>query len=123
LTSTLALEEPDVHFVAIRPGVVDTAMQNEIREKGPVSIALLPARPNLACNTNCDCPFGLGADAMAPEHYKRFTQLHTTSKLLAPELPGSVMASLAVKGATMHLSGGFYSWDDAALQPYKVDST
>lgn len=34
LTTTFALEEPDVVAISIRPGVVDTDMQKLIREKG-----------------------------------------------------------------------------------------
>jgi hypothetical protein len=37
ITGTLALEEPDVYFVAIRPGVMNTSLQTEVREKGQYS--------------------------------------------------------------------------------------
>jgi NAD(P)-dependent dehydrogenase (short-subunit alcohol dehydrogenase family) len=33
LAQSLALEEPDITSIAIRPGVVDTEMQRDIREK------------------------------------------------------------------------------------------
>jgi hypothetical protein len=34
LTRALSLEEPDLTCLAVRPGMVDTVMQSDIREKG-----------------------------------------------------------------------------------------
>lgn len=35
-TQTLALEEPSITAIAVRPGVVDTSMQDLIRSQGSV---------------------------------------------------------------------------------------
>lgn len=40
MTATLAVEEPRVFAVAVRPGVVDTEMQRVIREGGRLSAVL-----------------------------------------------------------------------------------
>lgn len=75
---TLAAEEPDVVAVAVRPGVVDTDMQQQIRETH--------------------------AGRMDPKDGERFVTLREQGKLLKPEQPGNVMARLAL-GAGKELSG------------------
>lgn len=79
LAATLAVEEPDVISVAIRPGVVDTAMQAELRGYG---------------------------DVMDREDADKFRGLHESGSLLRPEQPGNVMARL-VLGVEKELSGKF----------------
>jgi NAD(P)-dependent dehydrogenase (short-subunit alcohol dehydrogenase family) len=76
---TLGVEEPDVTTVAVRPGVVDTDMQREVRAN---------------------------ADVMDAEDAEKFRRLHRDGKTLKPELPGNVIARLAV-GADKELSGRF----------------
>ena len=77
---TLKIEEPDVTTVAIRPGVVDTAMQKDIRE---------------TFLKNMD------------EHDQRkFVLAKEQGKLLPPEKPGSAIAELALH-AEKDLSGLF----------------
>jgi hypothetical protein len=76
---TLAVEEPDVTTVAVRPGVVDTDMQKEVRGH---------------------------AHVMDARDAAKFKTLHETGKTLKPELPGNVIARLAV-GAERELSGKF----------------
>lgn len=76
---TLAVEEPDVTTVSIRPGVVDTDMQIEVRGHNMV---------------------------MDEKDVKKFKGLHEEGKLLKPEQPGNVMARLAV-GVEKGLSGKF----------------
>lgn len=76
---TLNVEEPDVTTVAIRPGVVDTEMQAEIRGLNQV---------------------------MDSQDAQRFKSLHEEGKLLRPEQPGHVMARLAV-APEKELSGKF----------------
>jgi NAD(P)-dependent dehydrogenase (short-subunit alcohol dehydrogenase family) len=79
LAMTLAVEEPDVSTIAVRPGAVDTEMQAEIRgHKGVM-------------------------DEKDTEKYKT---LYEEGKLLRPEQPGNVMGRLAV-GAGRELSGKF----------------
>ncbi|KAJ2849352.1 hypothetical protein IWW36_002689 [Coemansia brasiliensis] len=83
-TESLAIEEPEVTTMAVRPGVVDTEMQDFIREKGE--------------------------DHMHKEDYEKFVKLHRDGELLAPEKPARVIARLALE-APRELSGKFFSWD------------
>jgi NAD(P)-dependent dehydrogenase (short-subunit alcohol dehydrogenase family) len=76
---TLAVEEPDVTTVSVRPGVVDTDMQVEVRGHNSV---------------------------MDAKDVQKFKGLHEDGKLLKPEQPGNVMARLAVQ-AEKGLSGKF----------------
>ena len=76
---TLAVEEPDVTTVSVRPGVVDTDMQVEVRGHNSV---------------------------MDAKDAQKFKSLHEDGKLLKPEQPGTVMARLAVQ-AEKGLSGKF----------------
>ncbi|CAI7659503.1 unnamed protein product [Penicillium pancosmium] len=79
---SLAAEEPDVISVSIRPGMVDTNMQRELREDHATSL-----------------------DA---EMHAKFTGVHKDGKLLRVEQPGHVMGKL-VLGAEAGLSGKFLS--------------
>ncbi|KAG9199507.1 hypothetical protein G6514_008470 [Epicoccum nigrum] len=94
VAATLGVEEPDVTTVSIRPGVVDTEMQRAIREEH-----------NLA---------------MSSTDQEKFHGLHKEGKLVRPEQPGGVIASLAVRG-DKSLSGKFLSWDDESLKGYRTD--
>ena len=76
---TLAVEEPDITTVAIRPGVVDTQMQVEVRGYNSV---------------------------MDEKDTDKFRSLFEKGELLKPEQPGNVIAKLAV-GAGKGLSGKF----------------
>jgi NAD(P)-dependent dehydrogenase (short-subunit alcohol dehydrogenase family) len=80
LALTLKVEEPDITSIAIRPGVVDTAMQKDIRE--------------------------VHHTAMGAEQAAKFKSLHESGSLLKPEQPGNVMCRL-VLDAPSHLSGMF----------------
>ncbi len=88
-TAVLALEEPDITALAVRPGVVDTAMQAELRERG--------------------------RDAMPPEQYQRFVEFHRRGELLPPEVPGQALAVLALR-APRAWSGRFIQWDAPEVQ-------
>lgn len=79
---SLGAEEPDVTSVSIRPGMVDTNMQRELREDHATSL-----------------------DA---EMHSKFTGVHKDGKLLRVEQPGHVMAKL-VLDAPRELSGKFLS--------------
>ncbi|KAF9166038.1 hypothetical protein BGX21_001446 [Mortierella sp. AD011] len=89
---TLAKEEPEVTTVSIRPGVVDTEMQSDIRTKG--------------------------AGNMVPDQHAKFVNYHTSKELLHPDEPGHVIASLAVK-APNSINGRFFSWNDEELKEYR----
>jgi hypothetical protein len=80
LAISLSSEEPDITTVSIRPGVVDTTMQVEIREQHK--------------------------DGMGEKQHSRFTDLHEKGHLLRPEQPGTVIANLAIS-APKELSGKF----------------
>lgn len=92
LAMTLAVEEPDVTTLSIRPGVVDTDMQVSIRETH---------------NTSMDAK-----DAA------KFKELKETGGLLKPEQPGHVMAKLALD-APKDLNGKFLSWNDEKLAAFQ----
>ncbi|OAL43271.1 NAD(P)-binding protein [Pyrenochaeta sp. DS3sAY3a] len=94
LALTLAVEEPNVTTVSVRPGVVDTEMQREIRE--------------------------VHAQAMSEKDREKFQGLKREGQLLRPEQPGHVIARLAV-GAGRELSGRFLSWNDEALGAFQED--
>ena len=93
LALTLAQEEPEIVTVAVRPGMVDTEMQRDIREKH--------------------------AGAMDQEQVKRFTKAHEDGKLVKPEQCGHVIAMLAVS-AQKGLSGKFVGWNDEELKEYQL---
>ncbi|KAK4902702.1 hypothetical protein LTR27_000641 [Elasticomyces elasticus] len=92
LAMTLAVEDKEITTMSIRPGVVDTEMQREIREDH---------------NTAMD-----EADAA------RFAELKKTGGLLKPEQPGHVMAKL-VLDAPKELSGKFLSWNAEELKAFQ----
>jgi len=88
LTRLLAAEEPDITTVALRPGVVDTAMQATIRRDGP--------------------------GAMTVERVAYFQNLKDRGELLAPEAPGRIAGWLALH-APREWSGELIEWDDPRL--------
>ncbi|GAA5954903.1 hypothetical protein JCM3765_007806 [Sporobolomyces pararoseus] len=89
LVRTLANEEEEIVSVALRPGVVDSEMQEIIREKG--------------------------MEHMKQSEHDRFTGLHSRGELLPPSKPGLALASLAIK-APKELSGEFINWDDERVK-------
>lgn len=88
LTRLLAAEEPDITTVALRPGVVNTAMQTLIRTEGP--------------------------DVMTPAKTAHFRQLKEEHKLLDPAIPAGKIAWLALD-APPALSGMFLDYDDPRI--------
>ncbi|KAA8650306.1 hypothetical protein EYZ11_001365 [Aspergillus tanneri] len=92
LAMSLGEEEPEVTTVSIRPGMVDTDMQRELREDY--------------------------ATALEPQVHAKFITVHKDGKLLQPEQPGHVMAKLVID-APNSLSGKFLSWNDQALQDFQ----
>ena len=87
-SSVLAAEEPEVTTVAVRPGVVDTDMQTELREQ----------------------PAG-GMPAGQVDYYRR---LKTERQLEPPEVPGRAIAWLALN-APPEWSGQFISYDNPQI--------
>jgi NAD(P)-dependent dehydrogenase (short-subunit alcohol dehydrogenase family) len=84
-TKVLADEEPEITAIALRPGSVNTSMQDTIREKGKSN--------------------------MPESVYQKFIDTYTQGKLLAPELPGKAVAILALH-APHEWSGEFIQWDE-----------
>ncbi|KAI4136168.1 MAG: hypothetical protein LQ347_000025 [Umbilicaria vellea] len=80
LAQTLGVEEPDVTSISIRPGVVDTDMQRDVRE--------------------------IHVSGMKEQDAAKFLTLHKEGRLLQPEQPGHVMARLVLR-APRNLSGQF----------------
>jgi NAD(P)-dependent dehydrogenase (short-subunit alcohol dehydrogenase family) len=89
LTRMLAAEEPDVTSIAFRPGVVDTEMQETIRERG--------------------------SEAMPQARYERFVRYHEQGELLPPEVPGCALAVLSIH-ARSEWSGEFMPWNHPEIQ-------
>lgn len=81
----LALEEPEIVAIAVRPGVVDTEMQAVIRREGQ--------------------------SHMTDDQYERFVSYHERGELQPPEKPGRALAVLALY-APRELSGAFVNWTD-----------
>jgi NAD(P)-dependent dehydrogenase (short-subunit alcohol dehydrogenase family) len=92
LAMTLGGEEKDVTTISVRPGVVDTEMQRDIREK---------------YNKEMD-----------EQDAARFAELKATGGLLKPEQPGHVMAKLVLE-APRELSGNFLSWNAEELKAFQ----
>ncbi|OAX80837.1 hypothetical protein ACJ72_04828 [Emergomyces africanus] len=80
INMTVALEEPDITSISIRPGMVDTRMQEDLRENH--------------------------MSVLGPVEGRRFLEAHKNGKLLKPEQPGHVIAKL-VLDAPQELSGKF----------------
>ncbi|MEW6277530.1 MAG: SDR family NAD(P)-dependent oxidoreductase [Candidatus Eremiobacterota bacterium] len=87
LTNTLAAEEPAVTCVSLRPGVVDTGMQEEIRER---------------------------ADRMPPQLRDYFRGLKANGELEPPHVPARVCAWLAL-AAPRQLTGQLVDYSDEQI--------
>lgn len=96
-TAALAAEEPEVTAIALRPGIVDTQMQVEIRQ--------------------------LGKTGMPEEEHNRLVRMYEEGRLLPPEKPGRAAACLALY-APSEWSGEFIAWDEERVQALlqQVDS-
>lgn len=80
LAMQIACEEPELTVVAIRPGVVDTQMQQELRD--------------------------VHSKLMEDTDNAKFFTAHRENALLRPESPGRVMAKLVLRPPKA-LSGKF----------------
>lgn len=88
LTRVLAAEEPQITAVSLRPGVVDTAMQERIRQVGP--------------------------KGMPPQKAAYFQELKEAGKLEAPSVPARSAAWLALY-APAAWSGELLDYDDPRI--------
>ncbi|KAF2724901.1 NAD(P)-binding protein [Polychaeton citri CBS 116435] len=89
---TLGNEEKSIVTLSVRPGVVDTEMQRDIREKHN--------------------------NEMDEQDAARFAELKKTGGLLQPEQPGHVMARL-VLDAPQDLNGKFLTWNAVELKAFQ----
>ena len=87
----MSLEEKNITTVSIRPGVVDTDMQQEIREK---HLSLLDE-----------------------DLQKHFGSLKENGSLLKPEQPGNVIAKLSLE-APIQLSGKFFRYNNVLYDSF-----
>lgn len=94
LTRVLAAEEPDITAIAVRPGVIDTHMQKTLRN------------PN--------------ARAIATKWTDYYKDLKVEGKLEPPEIPGRVIAWLALNAPPV-LSGQFINYDDPNIAIPAID--
>lgn len=87
-TRILAAEEPDLTVIAVRPGVVDTRMQEVLRSEGPAK--------------------------MPPEQAAFYRDLKTTGRLEPPQVPARAIAWLALH-TPREWSGAFMNYDDPQI--------
>ncbi|KAL9584054.1 MAG: hypothetical protein Q9212_002353 [Teloschistes hypoglaucus] len=92
LNLTLAAEEQSVTCVSIRPGVVDTQMQQNIRDVHSAS--------------------------MDEKDVIKFKTAHEKGRLVKPDQPGHVIAKLVVS-APQRLSGQFLDWTAPELADFQ----
>jgi len=92
LAQTLGVEEKRIVTLAVRPGVVDTEMQREIREQHH--------------------------EYMEGKDVEKFRGLKEKGGLLKPEQPGHVMARVVVR-PPKGLSGRFVEWNSEELNDYQ----
>lgn len=92
LSRTLSQEEPEITSISLRPGVVDTEMQAQLRSEGK--------------------------DLMTEVIYKDCYNLFASSKIVKPEAPAEVIANLATR-ADRALSGKFLVWNSEELSAYQ----
>jgi NAD(P)-dependent dehydrogenase (short-subunit alcohol dehydrogenase family) len=86
LTSVAAAENPEIAFFSLRPGVVDTKMQDEIRS----------------------------STGMAPEDHQKFQNLKETGGLEPPEVPARAAVWLLLHGP-LERSGEFLQYTDEQI--------
>jgi NAD(P)-dependent dehydrogenase (short-subunit alcohol dehydrogenase family) len=89
LTRVLAEEVPEVATLSVRPGVVDTDMQTQLRREGRISLK--------------------------PEQSSYYDNLKKNNELEPPEIPARSIAWLALF-APGHMSGEFRSYDDPDIK-------
>lgn len=106
-SAQLAAEEPEISTVAVAPGVVDTQMQVDIRDKCKF----------LSINLFLILTWSVGKN-MSPESHKRFTDLKRNQELLDPLVPATIYANLALKGVKKEINGMYLRYDDPLLEEY-----
>jgi NAD(P)-dependent dehydrogenase (short-subunit alcohol dehydrogenase family) len=92
LIKALATEEDQISAISVAPGVVNTEMQQDIRD--------------------------VFSKNMSPDVAKRFFDLHKNNELLPPLVPATVYANLALRGFSKELNGSYLRWNDELLASY-----
>ncbi|AET40375.1 SDR family oxidoreductase Ecym_5639 [Eremothecium cymbalariae DBVPG len=90
--ATIAADEPSVRAISVAPGVVDTQMQHDIRNKF--------------------------SSSMVPSTLERFVNLDKNDQLLAPEVPATVYVNLALKGIPENVNGKYLRYDNNLIADY-----
>ena len=93
-TRVVAAENPDITAIAVRPGVVDTPMQEVLRQEGP--------------------------QVMPAQQAAYYQNLQKNNLLEPPEVPGRAVAWLALY-APQTFSGKFVNYDDANITAPATD--
>lgn len=88
----LPVEEPDVISVSVKPGVVDTEMQKQVRTEH--------------------------AATQDAKDVELFNTLHKQGVLLQAHQPGNVLARLVME-CPQDLSGKNLTWDDDCLRAFQ----
>ncbi|KAI8867758.1 putative short-chain dehydrogenase/reductase [Ramicandelaber brevisporus] len=86
-----AAEEPSITSVSVRPGVINTDMQGRIRAEG--------------------------RGEMTDTHYAKFVGMKESGQLLEPEVPGKVIARMAIE-IPSEFSGQYVDWQDESFASY-----
>jgi NAD(P)-dependent dehydrogenase (short-subunit alcohol dehydrogenase family) len=94
-TAVLAAEEPLITALTIRPGVVDTGMQADIRNQGP--------------------------GVMSAEQVRYYKALKERGELEPPEIPARSIAWLALH-APAAFSGKYLDYDDPRISRPSIDA-
>jgi NAD(P)-dependent dehydrogenase (short-subunit alcohol dehydrogenase family) len=112
---TLALEEPDITGVAIRPGVVGKWNQLDMMTD-EVLVLMLGVDTQMQFEIR-----NTHKDTMGKSN-ERFQELYRTGKILRPEQPGYVIAKLALR-ADKSLSGQYLKYVNDTPLPSDVCMT
>lgn len=90
---SVVAENKDIGAISFAPGVVDTSMQVNIREKY--------------------------SSDMSAEAHNKFVQLKANNQLVPPEAPATIMVNLALKGWKEELNGTYVRIGEEALSAYE----
>lgn len=93
LIQSVAAENPGIHAISVAPGVVDTSMQVDIREK-------------FSANMN-------------DEMLKKFADFKKNNQLLPPEAPAALMVNLATREWASDLNGKYVRIGDKSVEQYE----
>jgi NAD(P)-dependent dehydrogenase (short-subunit alcohol dehydrogenase family) len=96
VTSVLAAEEPEITAIALRPGMVDTSMQDDVRERG--------------------------RGVMDDDYHRGFVRAKDEGQLNSPDEIGRAVAVLALY-AQRGWSGEFMEYDDPRVAKLVASNT